>query len=225
MERLTDKHFNKTLGYYMKCSGCCERSIACNECEEFEALVDRLGAIEQILGDDYDLDRLREAVEKQAEYEQFMERWKQVAEIAGDVKNVGAERAVEMVEADRDGRCVVLPCKPGDAVWVISKRGQRCVERWIVHRVYKRDVGGWYFDLKNMMLSQKRPNEFEMCKKAISSFGKTVFLTREAAEDALKGDPVGPENKPGVPADEAMPDKWKWLMGRFLMGERDAAEV
>ena len=74
MERLTDKHFNKTLGYYMKCSGCCERSIACNECEEFEALVDRLGAIEEILGDGYDLDRLR-----------------------------------EMVEADRDGRCVVLP--------------------------------------------------------------------------------------------------------------------
>lgn len=37
-ELLTDKHFNKTLGYYMKCSGCCERSIACNECEEFEAL-------------------------------------------------------------------------------------------------------------------------------------------------------------------------------------------
>ena len=74
MERFTDKHFNKSLGYYMKCSGCCERSIACNECEEFEALVDRLGAIEEILGNDYDLDRLR-----------------------------------EMVEADRDGRCVVLP--------------------------------------------------------------------------------------------------------------------
>lgn len=63
MERLTDKHFNKLLGYYMKCSGCCERSIACNECEEFEALVDRLGAIEAILGGDYDLDRLRVLVE------------------------------------------------------------------------------------------------------------------------------------------------------------------
>lgn len=63
VERLTDKHFNKSLGYYMKCSGCCERSIACNECEEFEALVDRLGAIEEILGNDYDLDRLRELVE------------------------------------------------------------------------------------------------------------------------------------------------------------------
>lgn len=63
MDRLTDKHFNKSLGYYMKCSGCCERSIACNECEEFEALVDQLGAIEEILGDEYDLDRLRELVE------------------------------------------------------------------------------------------------------------------------------------------------------------------
>ena len=70
---------------------------------------ERLKAIEDILGDDYDLDRLREAVEKQAEYEQFMEKWKQVAEIAGAVKKVGAERAAELVEADREGRCVVLP--------------------------------------------------------------------------------------------------------------------
>lgn len=62
MERLTDKHFNELLGYYMKCSGCCERSIACNECEEFESLVDRLGIIEEILGDNYDLDRLRNLV-------------------------------------------------------------------------------------------------------------------------------------------------------------------
>lgn len=100
---------------------------------------------------------------------------------------VSAERLVELARADRDGRCVVLPCKPGDTVWIISERGHKCVERWIVHRVYKRDVGGWYFDLKNMMLSQKRPNEFEMCKRSISSFGKTVFLTREAAEQALKG--------------------------------------
>lgn len=73
VERLTDKHFNKSLGYYMKCSGCCERSIACNECEEFEALVDRLGAIEEILGNDYDLDRLRELVEVRDTLREFAE--------------------------------------------------------------------------------------------------------------------------------------------------------
>lgn len=64
-------------------------------------------AIENILGDDYDLNRLREALEKQAEYEQFMEKWKQAVKIAGAVKDVGAERVAELVEADRDGRCVV----------------------------------------------------------------------------------------------------------------------
>ena len=42
----------------------------------------RLAAIEDILGDEYDLDELR-----------------------------------EMVQADREGRCVVLPCKFGGPVW------------------------------------------------------------------------------------------------------------
>lgn len=42
-------------------------------------VIDRLAAIEDILGASYDLDRLR-----------------------------------ELVEADRDGRCVVLPCKAND---------------------------------------------------------------------------------------------------------------
>lgn len=41
--------------------------------------IERLATIEDILGDDYDLDRLR-----------------------------------QLVQADRDGRCVVLPCKEGD---------------------------------------------------------------------------------------------------------------
>lgn len=103
-------------------------------------------------------------------------------------EDFGVDRLAELAQADRDGRCVVLPCKPGDVVWLITNRGTKCVERWIVHRVYKRDTSEWYFDLKNMMLSLKRPNEFEMCKRTISSFGKTLFLTREAAEAALKGD-------------------------------------
>lgn len=47
--------------------------------------VDRLAEIEDILGDEYDLDHLR-----------------------------------ELVEADRDGRCLVLPVKEGDKVWHIN---------------------------------------------------------------------------------------------------------
>lgn len=111
-----------------------------------------------------------------------------ILSLAAQFLGVEPGRLRELAQAYRDGRCVVLPCKPGDVVWLITNRGTKCVERWIVHRVYKRDTSEWYFDLKNMMLSLKRPNEFEMCKRTISSFGKTLFLTREAAEAALKGD-------------------------------------
>ena len=64
MERLTELHFKKTDGFYMKCSEhCYKEDFSCEDCEEFEKLVDRLGTIEDILGDEYDLDRLREFVQ------------------------------------------------------------------------------------------------------------------------------------------------------------------
>lgn len=156
-----------------------------NGVHSYALVWNRLSEIEDILGDDYDLNRLKVLVNQQMTMrEEVSQRFSLTAKIPID-------RLKELVEAERDNRCVVLPCNPGDVVWLITERGSRCVERWIVHRAYKRDVGGWYFDLKNMMLSQKRPNEFEMCKKAVSSFGKTVFLTREAALAALKGEQNG----------------------------------
>lgn len=96
------------------------------------------------------------------------------------------DRLLELAFADRAGRCEVLPCGPGDTVWLIVRRGLYRVEQWTVHQVYKRDGGGWWFKLRNQMLSQLRPTHFEECTRAISSFGKTIFLTREAAEAALK---------------------------------------
>ncbi len=68
MERLTELHFKKTDGFYMKCSEhCCKEDFSCEDCKEFEKLVDRLGTIENILGDDYDIDRLRELAQADKE--------------------------------------------------------------------------------------------------------------------------------------------------------------
>ena len=58
------------------------KRILMDEKPSVEKVYNRLKKIEDILGDEYDLDRLR-----------------------------------EIVEADREGRCVVLPCKIGDPVW------------------------------------------------------------------------------------------------------------
>lgn len=95
---------------------------------------ERLAAIEDILGDDYDLARL-----------------------------------AELAQADRDGRCVVLPCKAGDTVYSafplcgVSSHQIRKIEI---------DADG-SFACSALMIP-------------FSDFGKTVFLTREEAEAKLK---------------------------------------
>lgn len=90
MKRLTKQHYKKTDGYYMKCSEhCCKEDFSCEDCEKFDELVDRLAAIDDILGEEYDLDELR-----------------------------------EMVQAKRDGRCVVLPCKIFDKIWNVAAHYQ-----------------------------------------------------------------------------------------------------
>ena len=40
-----------------------------------------------------------------------------IKEILGD--NYDLDRLEELVEADREGRCVVLPCKIGESVWEV----------------------------------------------------------------------------------------------------------
>lgn len=88
MERISNKS---------PCLSCCsDRQIGnpdvwqsdCYRCEKLPnwkaKVINRLFDIEDILGDEYNLDRLK-----------------------------------ELVEADREGKCIVLPCKIGDPVWEV----------------------------------------------------------------------------------------------------------
>lgn len=109
---------------------------------EFD-IINRLAAIEDILGDEYDLGKL-----------------------------------MELVQAKRKGRCIVLPCKKGDTVWRIVHDAaphitkDRCTDIkyenrdiW-VHLIGDRVMGGW-------------------------NFGKLLFLTRAEAEEALRREQDG----------------------------------
>lgn len=100
------------------------------DAEWLEESIERLALIEDILGDDYDLDRLR-----------------------------------ELVGADRDGRCMVLPCEVGTQVWCIVEVARYgypdpTFEKQLFLRPFKMEWAG--------------------------DIGKTKFLTRKAAEAALK---------------------------------------
>ncbi len=86
----------------------------------------------------------------------------------------GISRVKVLAEADKAGRLVVLPCKVGDTVyWVHGAVITECR----VYRIQK-NRNGLYICLK----SKKSHGAF----RTDLSIGKTVFLTREEAENALE---------------------------------------
>ena len=88
-------------------------------------------------------------------------------------------RLRELAEADRDGRCVVLPCNVGDIVYVITQvfNGNK-IERAIGSRKIDR-IGG--NALNPVWVVSTQPYELHFLP---SEFGKTVFLTRDEAAEA-----------------------------------------
>ena len=117
--------------------------ISVDHAGQHETSVHRLATIEDILGEEYDLNRLR-----------------------------------ELAQADRDGRCVVLPCKPSDVTVYqlrnkkhalgigVSPRNISCATVWADGRYAFHHQG------KDDCLDR--------------DFGETWFLTREEAEAAME---------------------------------------
>ena len=140
----------------------------------------RLNAIEDILGDDYDLGRLQELVELAKNIPRVCrfcvgcETEPQDGHGCDEYDSFvpSIRRLRELAEADRDGRVVVLPCKIGENVYsAIPAYGG--VNK---HQIRKFEIN--------------KEGEFACSALMIpfSFFGKTVFFTREAAEEALKGE-------------------------------------
>lgn len=128
MERLTNKNLRKEM----------ENTVIIEVPWAVSAWV-RLADIEDILGDDYDLDRLK-----------------------------------ELVEADREERCVVHPLKSDDEVYII-----------LLSRVFLFEVTSavWYREIP----IYKAMHGIHLCYVFNQGdIGKTVFLTREEAEAALE---------------------------------------
>lgn len=130
----------KRLTRRLECGRACFNSNLYGQINK--EVCERLATIEDILGDDYDLDRLK-----------------------------------ELVQANREGKCVVLPCRVGDKVYCIQSyfndakmRSEKKVKCRVVD------------------FMQSLPDLFE-CEGMIYKFsdiGKIVFLTSEEAESALE---------------------------------------
>lgn len=99
--------------------------------------------------------------------------YEDIAELCG-----GFDRLRELAEADKDGRVVILPCKVGDTVWA-NLDGMRHPRKCVIEFVkIGSHVTAIVFYTVDGLREQYGVNP--------SSFGKTVFLTREEAEKALQ---------------------------------------
>lgn len=85
------------------------------------------------------------------------------------------DRLQEYEVAEETGQIIVPPCKVGDTVYVIAQNDIR------EHKIEKIEIG-----LSDIILFYHwRAGAYEM--KFAKNIGKTVFLTRAEAEQALKG--------------------------------------
>ena len=100
------------------------------------------------------------------------------------VREIKADRLRELVQAEQDGRLVVLPCNVGDTVFQVD---------YMTHsEALKSGVPQSKDTYQNRKYGRKRAEylplivrEKKMVKSLFRAFGKTVFLTREEAEAAL----------------------------------------
>lgn len=89
-----------------------------------------------------------------------------------------AERIRKLVAADDEGRVLILPCKVGDTVWA-NLDGMRHTRKCVIEFA---NIGSHVTTIVFSTVDGLR----EQYGVNPSSFGKTVFLSREEAEKALQ---------------------------------------
>ena len=94
--------------------------------------------------------------------------------------SVEADRLRELAEADKAGRVVVLPCKVGQRVFALMDMDKHISECEVKRIGIGNEIG--FIGLEPI---GARGREYGV---ALNGFGKTVFLTREEAEKAMKGE-------------------------------------
>ena len=91
--------------------------------------------------------------------------------------NALIDRLAAYEDAEEQGLLIRLPCKVGDTVYVISGKS-----------AFKATVDTLHVEENNRLAIEVHYNNFGLCSLYAGRFGKTVFLTREESEAALKED-------------------------------------
>ena len=163
MERLTEWNGEQTRhAYYPRCfeEPCYGSGCKIKDCPFETAVCDRLAACEDTGLTPEEVERSKLEIEAGCV--------KAIARMYG----IDINRLRKVAEADRDGRVVVKPCKVGDKLY-----------RVFAGEIFEHRVGSMkYFAIQGRWDIETYP----FCPCVESSIGKTVFLTHEEAERALR---------------------------------------
>lgn len=161
MERMTEKHYLGT-DHYMKCSGNCNVDMDCIDCPSFDRLVERLAAYEDTGLTPDEIKSMKD------EHFSGLEMAKLYSALM---------KLKKYQEADKDGRLVVLPCKVGQRVFALLDTDKHISECEVKQIGMGNKIG--FIGLEPI---GARGREYGI---SLNGFGKTVFRTREEAENAL----------------------------------------
>lgn len=127
-----------------------------------------------------DIDRLAAYEETGLEPEEIKRAFNEdaVLKLAGQVLGIEPDRLRELAQADREGRCVVLPAKLHDKLYYVDKEQVRETE---VESIHNWTSGRW----KLSTHTDRQSTHWIGYEVDFDGIGKTVFLTREEAEKAL----------------------------------------
>ena len=103
----------------------------------------------------------------------FMKRWEQTVEIGGMLKKYCIDHIRDLLQAEKDGRLVVLPCKVGDHVWA---DGREAIVVWFLGYKTERYLHAQFFD------------NAKHTDIPFYEIGKNRLPDREEAEAAMKED-------------------------------------
>ena len=106
-------------------------------------------------------------------------KWAEALYRLADYEDAGPiDRLLELAEADKDGRLVVLPCQSGEHVFTMldgQKRVRECEVKYAV-------LDG----LMKVFYLAPIDDPGNLYSAPFGAFGQSVFLTREEAEKALE---------------------------------------
>lgn len=164
MERLTEWNGGQTRhAYYPRCfkEPCYGSGCKIKDCPFETAVCERLAAYEDTGLTPKEVTALGEL------FDYALKESKTLTEQLTLLKHIR-----ELAEADKDGRCVVRPCKVGDKLY-----------RVFAGEIFEHRVGRMkYFAIQGRWDIETYP----FCPCVESSIGKTIFLSHKEAEKALQ---------------------------------------